>query len=151
MTTGIKLFQFWRNAALKSIESTSVDQASMIPKGFKNNIHWNAGHILANLDEKLHLYAWENKGLDQRYYDLFLNGTSPKQWENEEVPSFKEVLQKLKEQEKMVTENYEIFSRQQLTKEFRGMKTGEELLQFLVAHDCMHIRLIKGIKYALNK
>lgn len=151
MSGSLKLFQFWRNVAIKTIEKSSVEQAAINPDGFNNNIHWNSGHIVANMDEKLHVYVGQDRELDERYYDAFLNGTSPNQWQNKDVPSFHEVVQNLKKQEQTIQSNFEKIRNEPLTADFRGIESGEELLQFLVVHESLHIGVIKGIQYALKK
>ncbi|WP_096435019.1 DinB family protein [Alteribacter populi] len=148
MNGTLKAFQLWRERAILTISATSEELADHVPDGFKNNIRWNAGHILANLNHKLEPLSDEKEELDSGFRELFLNGTSPADWEGRDVPLLETIILLLKEQQEWVLRNEKSILNARLTKSFRGMETGEELIQLLIGHDSMHIGVINSIKYA---
>ncbi|MBM7094483.1 DinB family protein [Bacillus sp. H-16] len=148
MSGAVKSFDMWRTRITMSLKATPDRIIDHIPSGYPNNIRWNAGHILANFYEKMEPLSKENQRLDPLYNDLFLNGTSPHDWDFDQVPSLDILIEELEKQNDWVQRNAGTLVTARLETPFRSMETGEELLQLLTGHDCIHLGIINGIKYA---
>lgn len=66
-----------RRNLLDLINNYDLDQLNRIPNGFRNNLLWNAGHVLAT--QQLLTYGLTNQefGIPQHVIDQFRKGTAP--------------------------------------------------------------------------
>ncbi|WP_161524696.1 DinB family protein [Alteribacter lacisalsi] len=150
MSGALKACHFWRERLTQSLEAADEELACRIPDGFSNNIKWNAGHILVNFYEKTGTLADRAVDLPADYQKAFSKGTSPEHWADLDVPELTRIIALLKEQAEWLDQQSEQIFTAKLEKSFRGMDTGEELVQFLTAHDCLHLGVINSIKNASN-
>lgn len=66
---------------------------TVIPQGFRNHLHWQLGHILAETDNLL--FKQTGKRQLPTFFQLyFANGTSPNEWTGE-PPSWDELTELL--------------------------------------------------------
>lgn len=62
---------------------------------FPNTLHWQYGHVLTIFEEALAL-GNQNVVDVEKYHKLFGYGSSPKDWEDQDVPSIEEIKKDLK-------------------------------------------------------
>lgn len=66
-----------RQNLLEILNNTSLDELSLIPNGFNNNIFWNIAHCLAT-QQLLHYYLTNNEfRIDRIWIDKYKKGTLP--------------------------------------------------------------------------
>ncbi|MEH7266144.1 DinB family protein, partial [Priestia megaterium] len=82
-----------RSITVELLESIPESDWDVIPKGFRNNIRWNAGHILTIQDWFANSFRSLSENLPNKYWDYFAKDTSPADWTDD--PPSKEVLLKL--------------------------------------------------------
>lgn len=82
-----------RRYQLTQIDSLPAERRIVIPKGFRNHLHWQLGHILAETDNLL-LKLTAKRQLPTIFQSYFANGTSPKEWMGE-PPSWDELTELL--------------------------------------------------------
>ncbi|KZE36977.1 DinB superfamily protein [Bhargavaea cecembensis] len=69
-----------RELTLKCLDDTPEEITGIVPAGYRNNIHWNFGHILF-IQERLALeVAGEEMELPEKYRSYFSAGTKPSDW-----------------------------------------------------------------------
>ncbi|WP_275576535.1 DinB family protein [Mangrovibacillus cuniculi] len=120
-----------------------------IPPGHKNNILWNAGHILVGWDNTIYTIIGEARKLDPSYHLMFPRGTSPKEWTGN-PPSLNEIIELLESQ----ISNMEVACKGKLKtplkQSFLGMETVEEMILFHMNHENFHMGIVKGMRQALG-
>ncbi|MED2975092.1 DinB family protein [Fictibacillus sp. B-59209] len=138
-----KQLEGMRNYLLKVADVTE-EEAQIVPKGFKNNIRWNLGHVFVEQ------YAWienltkEEVDFPKHFNEWFGWGTSPDDF-TAETPSLEELKPLLKEQIANIKGTYgdrleEVFEPTQ------GMDTLEQVLLWTTFHEGMHLQTILDIK-----
>jgi uncharacterized damage-inducible protein DinB len=138
----------YRSYILGVVNTVTLEQAEVIPAGFKNNIRWNLGHIY--LDQYLWIQAVTKEKADvpEQFQTWFGYGTSPANFTGE-TPSLEELKQLLKEQPSRIKDMY----RDRLEEEFAptemGMHTIEQVLVRTIFHEGMHLQTILDIKKLL--
>ncbi|MFP7159443.1 DinB family protein [Priestia aryabhattai] len=130
-----------REVTVKLLESIPESDWDVIPEGFKNNIRWNAGHILTIQDLLANSFHSVSKNLLNKYLAYFAKDTSPADW-IEQPPTKEELLKLLKEQPAWIRTECEGKLDQKLDKPFRGIETLGELLLFSSFHDGLHTGVI---------
>jgi uncharacterized damage-inducible protein DinB len=135
---------------LLKVADVTKEEAEVIPKGFKNNIRWNLGHVY------LEQYMWiknltrEDVDVPNEYDNWFGWGSSPENF-TDETPSLDELKVLLKEQLPKIKETYG----DKLEEEFEptemwGMTTLEQVLIWTNFHEGMHLQAILDIKKCMN-
>lgn len=140
-----------RNNILKAIESLSIEQLNIIPKGFNNNIIWNVAHVLVTQQLLCYKMANQEMSLDDSFIDLFKKGTvADYEVTEEEVVLLKEELISLSNK---LEEDYSAG----LFKEYNSYTTSynvtldtiEDAIQFNNIHEGLHLGYIMALKRAL--
>ncbi|MFC0610870.1 DinB family protein [Scopulibacillus daqui] len=126
-----------RAATAGLLESIPESDWDVIPKGFRNNIRWNAGHILTIQDLFANGLRSMTQNLPGNYLAYFAKDTSPADW-NEQPPSKEELIKFLKDQPGWIREVCKGKLDQKLDKPFKGFETIGELLTFSVYHEGLH-------------
>ena len=76
----VALIEKTRQHMLKAVEGLSSEQLLRIPAGFRNNLLWNLGHVIATMQ----VLCYEKCGMPWRVPVYFLapfrKGTSPADW-----------------------------------------------------------------------
>jgi DinB superfamily len=132
-----------RSVTVELLESIPESNWDVIPEGFRNNIRWNAGHILTIQDLLANDFRSISENLPDKYLAYFSKDTSPSNW-TEQPPSKEELLKLLKEQSAWIRTACEGKLEQKLDKPFRGFETLGELLLFGSFHDGMHTGIINA-------
>ena len=79
-----------RNQNIELIDSIPLDKLEVIPKGFRNNVLWNAGHLVTVQASLLYVRVGRPSPLDTKYRRYFAKGSSPEDFDNE-LPAFDKV------------------------------------------------------------
>ncbi|AEP87498.1 DinB family protein [Bacillus spizizenii] len=132
-----------RNITVELLETIHETKWDAIPEGFRNNIRWNAGHILTIQELFANGFHSISKNLPGRYLDYFSKDTSPANW-GEQAPSKEELLRLLKDQSAWIRTACEGNLEQKLDKPFRGFETFGELLLFGSFHEGLHTGIINA-------
>ena len=140
-----------RAAFLKNVEGLTLEQLLFIPAGFRNNILWHLGHVVAT-QQSLH---YKLSGLpllvSEEFMENFRSGTSPEKWTaTPDVDEVKRLLVSLPEQ---LAADYEAGK----FKEYQGFtsRTGvyceevEAAVEFNLFHEGIHLGTIQTYKKML--
>jgi len=77
MNTQIAIIQKPRLQVLNIIEGLTLDELNYIPAGFKNNIIWNMGHMIAAQQGICYKRAGLPLTIDETFFMTFKPGTQP--------------------------------------------------------------------------
>ncbi|MFC7395406.1 DinB family protein [Scopulibacillus cellulosilyticus] len=132
-----------RNSTLDLLESIPESDWDVIPQGFRNNIRWNAGHIVTILDLFASGLRSISPNLPERYLAYFAKDTSPADW-TDQPPAKEEIIQLLKEQPGWIRTACEGKLDEKLPKPFKGFETIGEVLSFGIFHDGLHTGIINA-------
>lgn len=142
-----------RNNVLVEIESCSTEELFTIPKGFNNNILWNAIHAIVT--QQLLVYGNTNTPfrIDQSIIDAYRKGTVPTKEANFEMVNFAKqqlldsVAQLKNDYENKVFDDYNA-----VTTSYNATLTSvEDAITFVNLHDSMHYGQIKMLKKLIVK
>lgn len=136
-----------RQNTLNEMEDLSEKQADQMPKGFRNTIRWNLGHIYTVQNILLSQFGGKDIETPSRYIELFATGTKPSDW-NGEVPTLNDVRHHLEEQTSNLKEALFDHLDDKAAKQFKSFSTIGEILSFTLYHEGIHTGAIKGLKKA---
>ncbi|MDQ0271283.1 DinB family protein [Cytobacillus purgationiresistens] len=138
----------YRQDILDILEEISEEEADIVPKGFKNNIRWNMGHIY--LDQYLWIQAVtsERNSHLKEFNTWFGFGTAPADFTSE-TPTFHELKLLLKEQPNRIKQLYGNRLEEEFTPTEMGMHTIEQVLIRTIFHEGMHLQAIMDIRKLL--
>ncbi|WP_299255129.1 DinB family protein [uncultured Cytophaga sp.] len=151
-TTAMKpqfdLIRKTRSFLLDAVKDVSNDQFNKIPQGFKNNIIWNMGHIIAAQQGLCYVRSNVPIVVDEGYMKLFKPDTKP------EGQLSADAIDTLKKLMLPIVDRLETDYRQQSFAAFKPFKnrygveiqTIEDALNFLVYHDGVHFGCIMALK-----
>lgn len=139
----------YRMEVLQLLEDVTQEEAEIIPKGFRNNIRWNAGHIY--LDQFLWIEALTNEPskIPSNFSTSFGFGTSPSDFTNE-TPSLSELISLLKEQPTLLKNLYGHRLEEEFPPIDMGMCTIEQVLIRTIFHEGIHLQAIVNIKNCMK-
>lgn len=143
-----KQFELTRSSFLKNIEGITAEQASVQPKGFNNNIHWNIGHVLTVTEQFMMGFPKKSNHLPANYIELFGNGTRPSEWTGD-VPSIDVLRDQLKAQLGRLKEVPATMLDEKLKKPFLGLETFGELANMALFHEAYHLGQIHAMRKLL--
>lgn len=143
-----------RRAAIDLIDTVPADCRTTIPDGLRNNLHWQAGHILTVQASLLYRRCGAPSPVSEDYYSTFGKGTSPADWGGQ-APAFETVRAMLD------------MSLDQLKTDIPSMadlkypetitvSTGDKLssfadaLRFLPVHEAIHLGVITAMNRILT-
>ncbi|WP_430787514.1 DinB family protein [Virgibacillus flavescens] len=139
----------FRDYLLKVADVTETE-AEAIPKGFRNNIRWNLGHVYTEQYMWIKTLINEEVDVPEQFEEWFGWDTSPEKFTSE-TPSLLELRALLKGQLPKIKQAYgdrleEAFP----PTEIRGMTTIEQVLLWTSFHEGMHLQAIQDIKKCLH-
>jgi uncharacterized damage-inducible protein DinB len=140
---------FWRGFTLQLLKETPYSLWDKVPVGFSNHLQWHAGHILVTNAEYLFGDGDQDEKLPKVYHSLFATGSSPSDWK-EKSPAIQDILNRLEEQPRLIQRRYHGRLEEALPQPLQHEKTVEELLCFLIAHECYHLGVMNGLKRSLG-
>ncbi|PGL71006.1 DinB family protein [Bacillus sp. AFS055030] len=134
---------------LDLLKKCPENQRDVIPEGFKNNIHWQFGHILYSTDYFVLGLSGNKRMLPDSYQTFFSYGTKPIEW-NDEPPEWNVLIEQLKGQ---IDSIYDILNGQlnkHVEENFLNANTIGELLVYNISHVSEHIGVIITLLKILN-
>lgn len=142
-------FKLWRTWAIEGLKRTPEEAAGIVPEGYNNNVHWNAGHILVGWDHGIYPHLDQERRLSLEFHTAFPRESSPKTWELA-PPSFQEIIERLEEQTDQLIQACRGNMDTLLKEPFLHMTTVREMFLFLMNHENLHMGVILGIQKALK-
>lgn len=143
-------WKLWRSWVVGLIDMVPEEHYDVIPEPFKNNIRWNAGHLLVGFDDAVSSALGTERKLSVKYHTMFPRDSSPADW-TEEPPTMAEIKDKLDQQPEELEAIVKGKLDTPLKHEFMGMKTLGEMIQFLTAHDALHLSTMNTMRRILKK
>ncbi len=137
-----------RALMLKVIDGLTIEQLNTIPKGFKNNIAWNIGHLVVT--EQLLCYGRSKVPflVSKEMIDFYRKGEAPtREISLEEFEEFKKLFVSLpSELEKNynagIFKNYEAYE----TSVGVTLSSINDAISFNLFHEGIHLGVILGLK-----
>lgn len=117
---------------------------------FPNTLHWQFGHVLTIFDSALSM-GGQNAVDIETYTKLFGYGSSPENWEEQDIPS----IESIKEDLKTIPDRARQLTDEQLSQELEqpiaGCKTLNELLVLNAIHVPLHAGKIEEMARVLKQ
>lgn len=135
----------YRSELLGLVEGVSEAEADKIPEGFNNNIRWNLGHVCLDQYLWIQVLAKEEQPIPSSYHKWFGFGTNPSHF-TEETPGLQELVERLKEQPKVIQEKYQNRLEEEFAPTEMGMHTLEQVLIRTIFHEGIHLGAIQALK-----
>ncbi|MFK5890321.1 MAG: DinB family protein [Flavobacteriaceae bacterium] len=148
MTKQFEINRFSRNILLALTQDLSLEQYNAIPKGFKNNIAWNLGHILITQQMLTHGLAGVPFAVDTALVAKFGKGSECQEnYKLEEIEVVKATfLTALEATEKAYNssafKNYKTYT----TSQGFSLNSIEDGIVFSNFHEGMHMGIIMALK-----
>lgn len=137
-----------RKHIIEELETHSLQQLLYIPVGFKNNIFWNAAHVLAT-QQLIMYYLTDNKMLvDKTFIEKYKKGTIG----NTEVTEkdIAELIEVLEQTPKILYKDYRseklAYYKPYMTSFGVNLESIEDAIQFNNVHEAMHLGYIMAMK-----
>ncbi len=150
-TKNFQLFQACRNNILKLINPYSEKELNAIPKNYKNNLIWNAGHCLVTQQLLVYYLSGNKMQIPMEWVDLFKKGTRPES----ELDS--DMMAAIRTQLKVSSEKLEEDYTQNLFTEYKpymtsfgfALNTIEDAIAFNNLHESLHLGYMMALKNEL--
>ncbi|TCP29061.1 DinB family protein [Scopulibacillus darangshiensis] len=140
----------YRGYLLKVLGNITEEEAEIIPKGFKNNIRWNAGHVFVEQYMWIKNVTREEADVPTEFDEWFGWGSSPDNF-TAETPSLEELRMLLKEQPAKIRYTYgERLDETFEPTEMWDLQTIEQVLIYTLFHEGMHLQTILDIKKCMD-
>lgn len=155
MDATMKLFKYNRTSTLILLPKLDESLWDIQPENWPNTIRWNAGHVYAETERFLNDADQEYEIIRPDWMDLFLDGTRPSEWtEEDQVPSKEEIIKALKEQEKRIETFFEgkLDNKADKVRDLNGtlLDTVDAALQFVTWHEGIHLGVVKSLRLVLK-
>ena len=143
-----------RNQNIELIDSIPLDKLEVIPKGFRNNVLWNAGHLVTVQASLLYTRVGRPSPVDTKYVRYFAKGSSPEDFDNG-LPPFDEVRQLLEKligvTQRDIPELEGMAYPEPITVSVGSMtvKSFRDALSFLPLHETYHLGMMTAMKKLL--
>jgi len=153
MKRAIELLKYPRLMVLENIKEMTIDQVNKVPEGFKNNIAWNLGHMVAAQEGICYKRSGLQTNITEDYFNTYKPGTKPERFiDAEEFELIKHQLfstleQLDTDQDAGVFENYGAF----VTRYGVELRNIEDAIAFLPFHDGFHIGYVMSIMKLVNQ
>lgn len=130
------------------MEGLSIEQLNAIPKGFRNNLIWNFGHIIVTQQLLCYSLAGQKPVVEKTLIEAYRKGTAPDGFVD--AVAYQE-LQHLSES---TLTQFEADYAQGIFQSFKLYPTSygvelsriEEAFQFNLAHEAMHLGTMMALK-----
>lgn len=130
------------------------DKTDVIPGGWNNNARWHAGHLIVT--PLLLTYGISKQPLPvaEEYRRWFAKGTTPRDWGNDSVPAFGQLVDELAPTMSRLFEEWrdrmnEPYPEPYTTSLGVVLRTPGEALQFSAVHDGIHLGMLLALRRAL--
>lgn len=143
-----------RRFLLERLAPVSEREASIIPPGFRNHLHWHLGHLLYVQSSALYVRAGDPPPVPKSFREYFGNGTTPAGYDSL-VPDWDELLGRAREMSRDLVGKHAHRAARPLKKPLKLMYiaagTVAEALPFLLVHEGDHLGRIKQITAFLGR
>ncbi|GGA45224.1 DinB family protein [Paenibacillus physcomitrellae] len=141
-----------RQNIVKLLDNVAVEQRTVIPEGFNNNLHWQIGHIVTVAERLAYSLRGEPSELPGEYMQFFNTGTRPADW-NGEPPAWEDILAVMESQLARIREVFEDRLDEALAHQnnFANARTFRNLLELNVAHENSHVGMINAMIRVLKR
>ncbi|MBF7020598.1 bacillithiol transferase BstA [Staphylococcus sp. 18_1_E_LY] len=116
---------------------------------FPNTLHWQYGHVLTIFESALSLCE-QNEVDIALYSSLFGYGSSPKDWNDADVPSIDEIINNIKTLPDRARNLTDVQLEQELSETIAGCNTLDELLTLNAIHIPLHAGKIEEMTRVLK-
>lgn len=148
MRTQIEIIRKSRTYLLDTIKDMSDDQLNKIPRGYKNNIVWNMGHLIASQQNLCYTRSNHPIVVDEGYIKLFKSDTKPEGIISDEA------IDTIKKLMLPTIDRMESDYKQHLFTSFKPFKnrygielqTIEDSINYLILHEGIHLGYILALK-----
>ncbi len=137
-----------RGFLLQTIEGLDENQFLRVPKGFRNNILWNLGHIVCVQCELVYKPSGKSLPLPDWYHEKFYDGTSPEGWDTK--PSIEDIVGRVKTMNDTVIGDlqqgvFRTFRPFELLPGF-SLEDPEQALNFHTVHEGIHLGTVMALR-----
>lgn len=145
----LNMFKYSRAGFLIALRNTPDDKWDEQPEGFSNTIRWNAGHVYITAEDYLSKADHHYEIVRPEWYDLFIDGSSPADWNGEE-PTVEDLLKAIEKQGERILDYFD--GKQQKTADetvhirYLKLDTVDAALQFVTWHEGIHLGIIKSMQ-----
>lgn len=140
-----------RRAFVRSTEDLTEEQLLFIPAGFRNNILWHLGHVVATQQNLHYHFAGLPMHVSDELVSNFKPGTSPEAWTT--TPDVDEVRRLLLSLPEQLASDYAagIFNQYQEFTTRTGIRLGtiEDALDFALFHEGIHLGTVQTFRKML--
>jgi hypothetical protein len=144
------LFADLRTQILDALHGLPAGKGDDIPAGFRNNMRWQAGHLLTITDKLIFQFSGAGSRIPAEYESWFASGTAPSGWSHE-PPAMNALLRQLADQMAAIRDTFD--GRLSLPvadrDNFLQAATIGELFHVLIAHESMHLGTIQAMARVL--
>ncbi|EOR96352.1 hypothetical protein ADIARSV_0457 [Arcticibacter svalbardensis MN12-7] len=141
-----------RENFLKLISDLSIESLNEIPAGFKNNIIWNLGHIIASQQIICYEFTGNTPLIESQQISNYRNGTKPENFINSDE------LEVMKSNLLSTIDRTEIDLRNDLFEAFKpkllqfGLKLEnvKDAINYVPIHDAIHLGYSLALKRMIN-
>lgn len=148
METESNIWETNRKNYLTYLEKYSLEQLNTIPKGFKNNLIWNIGHVIVVQQALVYKASGLTGYLNDELFNLFKPGTIPTGYTTQnDIIEMKDLLISLVEKTKTDYSNglFSNFKKRSISTGFE-LETIEDAISFNNYHEGMHMGYLMSIK-----
>ena len=152
MKNHFEILNITRNNILNSIKELSLSELNTIPAGYKNNIVWNVGHIVATQQLLCYKLSGLEMALDADYIAKYMKGSVADKEVGQDELNY--ILKQLKELPAKMENDYA----NGIFKEYNSYTTSynitlndaEQAIQFNNVHEGLHLGYIMAMKKVIN-
>jgi DinB superfamily len=142
-----------RGYLLNLINELTPDQLNDIPEGFNNNIIWNLGHLVITQQTICYHRSGLPLTIDEMNFETFKPGMKPDRYIGiNEIGNIKELLLSRIDRLDDDYQNNIFISYTPWTSRY-GVKiaTIDDIIDFLLFHEGLHIGYVMALKHAIRK
>ena len=152
MKNSFEILNITRNNVVNAIKDLSLSELNTIPTGFKNNVIWNVGHIVATQQLLCYKLSGLEMALDGDFIAKYMKGTVP------ESDVSQQELDYIVEQIRELPAKLESDFTKGIFKEYNSYTTSfnitldniEKAIQFNNVHEGLHFGYIMAMKKSLK-
>ncbi len=151
MKNKFELFKISRKNYLNLIEEHTLDQLNTVPSEFKNNLIWNAAHVIASTDGLFNRLHGLHMRMTSEYIQSYAKGSRPEIAVNQEFVD--QIKKDLIQQVSWVESDFEEGKFPESTIQPYTTTYGNTLVDFesVLAFNLLHEGLHYGIMLSLKK
>ena len=148
-------YNFYRGITVELLDSVaSEEQADQIPKGHRNSLRWNLGHIPVLQEWAMFSYGMDRPGeIPVEVYEAFKPETSPADWTTQPL-TLKKIRELLLDQEERIKMTFSGKMDDSLINKFdllgRKIEKVGDLFVFTLWHEGLHQGIIESMERALK-